>query len=255
MSGLARQRVRAVLLAGSLVLGGCSDDSLDGGFTSVETGPTGPAGADGSNGADGATGPAGADGATGPAGADGATGPTGPVGGTGPTGSAGETGATGAAGDTGPAGLTGNTGPTGPAGVNAGTVASLFVGGGTEVISSGETLEWSNLGPFSSGLTYDGNTGTFIVDEAGFYAVTFTLNYDDGGDAIVAVAVNDSMQSDSAVFLPDNVARSVTSQVVLSLAAADALSVKKDDDSPNDLVLSTLGQAASISILELGDPP
>ena len=110
--------VSHLLLAGILVMTGCSGDKGDPGAK----GATGDAGIPGKSGAIGATGAPGPTGPTGPTGATGATGTssTSSDAGTGTPGKDGAPGATGATGATGPAGATGATGANGATG-DAGT--------------------------------------------------------------------------------------------------------------------------------------
>ena len=122
-------------------------------------GPMGPQGPTGPTGATGATGPAG--GPTGPSGATGATGPTGP---TGPTGATGPTGSTGA---TGPKGATGTCSCKAPDLLSAYSTPPQSGKSGTVLIFD------RNAVINGSSISHAQNSGTFTIQQTGFYQVSF----------------------------------------------------------------------------------
>ena len=130
-------------------------------------GPTGPTGTTGSTGTTGPTGTSLA-GPTGPTGISGASGPTGIAGATGPSGATGglatgPTGAAGAQGATGPTGLTGGL-ATGPTGVAGATGPTGTTGGGGGSLSTGTTIDSTNLKKLGSMLVTATAPSAYTVD-------------------------------------------------------------------------------------------
>lgn len=129
--------------------------------------PRGQTGTDGVPGNDGATGP------TGPTGATGPTGPTGP---SGTTGATGPTGLTGATGPTGPKGATGATGPKGATGTCSCKAPDLLSAYSTPPQSgkSGTVLIFDRNAVINgSSISHAQNSGTFTIQQTGFYQVSF----------------------------------------------------------------------------------
>ncbi|MDQ0417530.1 hypothetical protein J2Z48_001703 [Croceifilum oryzae] len=138
------------------------------------TGATGVDGADGATGATGATGTDGVTGATGATGTDGVTGATGATGTDGVTGATGATGTDGVTGATGATGIDGVTGATGATGPSGGfDPGFIFVARTTNQTVASKTPVLFNSAPVALNATYNGASGTIVLQNAGSYSVEF----------------------------------------------------------------------------------
>jgi hypothetical protein len=131
--------------------------------------------------------------------------------------------------------------------------AVTFLSGGDELVSSLTEIRWTNAGLYAEGVALDGNQVDFVVTTPGFYLVSATLNYNDGGGTLMAVTVNNAPVNDSRVFLPRGSMGSTTIQIAISAALNDQISLLAIS-TVTGLELEGVFQTASISIVQLGAP-
>jgi hypothetical protein len=232
---LSRVSVVVVIAVSAFALTACS---------SAHAGPKGSSGAHGSIGKTGAKGSTGAQGLTG---GGGATGAAGPAGANGSTGAAGPTGATGA---TGTAGAPGATGPTGPAVVSQYAYVYNLT---SQTVAQYGTVVFGYNGDISSGFVHAAGTSQIVVNAAGEYEVSFSV------DSIEPIQF--SVSRNGAPVPGTNFGSSSGEQetggtVILSAAAGDVLAVLNDGSNAADLDTSAGGWSynanATFAIQKIG---
>ncbi|MBR6793510.1 MAG: collagen-like protein, partial [Clostridia bacterium] len=216
-------------------------------------GVAGPIGATGATGPAGPQGLQGIPGVAGPIGATGATGPAGPQGLQGIPGVAGPTGATGATGPIGPTGATGATGPTGPA-LSTGVLNAVDTT--AQVTATATPITFSTT-PIIAGtaVSHADGTAEFVVNEEGFYTVTFNSAVSPAaGTAVPATLTLQLLQDGAAVsggiatqtFLSADQQNTVTFTVPVSVAATPSTLTVNADAAGFEL------DNATITILRVG---
>ena len=184
--------------------------------------------------------------AVGATGAPGSTGPPGPMGPQGPRGETGATGATGPQGPAGPQGATGPQGEVGPVGPQGpqgepGVLASAYVDASNstaQTIAAGDDMTFTTATPID-GITFNGTT-TFTVTDAGVYLVIFRVSA--SGTSRLSVITNGT-DTPSSTFesTTDN-----AGQVILSLAAGDAITLRNTGATP--IVLTETPDASNTKL-------
>ncbi|QCT01697.1 triple helix repeat-containing collagen [Paenibacillus algicola] len=207
-------------------------------------GPQGPSGSSGSPGSPGSQGPAGPEGPQGPAGtgapgpvgpqgpagndgAPGATGPQGPAGPAGPQGPAGNDGAPGATGPAGPVGPAGSQGLPGADGMDYGPYTGFAAntsGYVMAVVMNGTDIplpDAQNMGSYIS----SSRTTTFIVNEAGRYKLSYSINLTE--PLLVSTRINVSgVQVRASTIEPINPQSQFSASVIVNLSAGDTVSLQ-----------------------------